>query len=61
MLAVNENQSPQSKGGVARSESLTKEEKRTIAQRAAKARWDAAKQLEDPTRTPELSAKGSWK
>src|SRR5882762_5376469 len=53
---------PQSLGGLARKESLSKQERKAIAKRAAKARWAAAriadKQLQDPNRIPEALCEG---
>lgn len=51
-------QNPQSLGGNARAKSLTKSERKDIAKRGAKARWEAAKQLTDPNRIPEALCQG---
>jgi hypothetical protein len=51
-------QNPQSLGGDARAKSLSKSERKNIAQRAAKARWEAARQLADPNRIPEAICQG---
>src|SRR5687768_2459766 len=52
----------QSKGGIARAQSLTKDELKSIARNAAKARWlavrDAAKAAEDPNRIPDSLCQG---
>jgi hypothetical protein len=53
-----QSETPQSKGGIARKESLTKQERKSIASRAAKARWEAAKQIDDPNRIPEALCQG---
>ena len=52
------NDIPQSKGGTARAKALSPAERKSISQRAAKARWDAAKQLQDPARTPDALCQG---
>jgi hypothetical protein len=48
-------ESQQSKGGIARAQSLSKEERREIAQRAALARWS---KITDPQGLPRASHKG---
>lgn len=59
---MNENTSHQSKGGFARSESLSPQERKAIAKSAARARWEAvrqqAKQIEDPNHIPEALCEG---
>src|SRR5258708_26876766 len=55
---MSEDQSPQSKGGNARAAALTKAELKSIASKAAKARWDAAKQMDDPNRIPDALCQG---
>src|SRR5687768_4484650 len=55
----NETNNAQSKGGLARSEALSAEERKQIAKRAAKARWEAAKKAAtDPDRMPEAICGG---
>jgi hypothetical protein len=53
---------PQALGGLARAKSLSQNDLRIQGKNAAKARWDAArnaaKALEDPTRTPEALCEG---
>jgi len=53
-----EKPSPQELGGKARMASLSPTERTSIAKRGAKARWDAAKKLEDPNRIPEALCQG---
>ncbi len=50
-----DDKSPQSKGGAARAEKLTTEERREIAIRAAQARWA---RVNDPNRLPEADTAG---
>lgn len=54
--------SKQSLGGLARAEKLPPKERKAIASRAAKARWEAArletKQIEDPNHIPEALCEG---
>jgi len=49
---------PQSKGGLARKEALSKKERVAIASNAAKTRWALMKQLQDPERIPEAVRQG---
>src|ERR1017187_84372 len=55
--------SKQSLGGLARAEKLPAKERKAIAKNAAKARWEAARerarQIEDPSRTPEALCEGA--
>ncbi len=53
-----ENQTPQSKGGAARAANLSSDELKAAASKAAKARWDARKQLQDPARVPSALRQG---
>ena len=55
---MNETESNQSKGGNARAESLTPDERKAIAANAAKTRWDAIKRRNDPARIPEALCEG---
>jgi hypothetical protein len=55
---MNEEQNPQSMGGEARAAALTKTERREIAIMGAKARWEAAKQIDDPNRIPDALCQG---
>jgi hypothetical protein len=50
--------SPQSKGGIKRAESLSSEQKSSIARQAAVARWKRANAPIDPNRIPEASYQG---
>lgn len=54
-------ESPQSKGGIARADSLTKEQRSEIARSGALAKWEAARQLNDPSRMPVALREGQWK
>jgi hypothetical protein len=50
---------PQSIGGNARAVQLSPEKRKSIAKRAAKARWDIVRQLEDPDRIPDALSEGN--
>lgn len=49
---------PQSKGGLARAETLSREEKKEIARKGAIARWNRQSLVLDPTAMPEASHQG---
>jgi len=62
IVPVLQSANPQSLGGKARAEKLSRSELKQQAKRAAKARWEAvrtaAKQLQDPNRIPEALCEG---